>query len=255
MNHILIENISKSYQKSKTQALKSINLEIQANSCLGLIGLNGAGKSTLLNILLNIVKPDKGHIEINGLRYNNEPDSNRIKSITGSIPEDSKLIDEFSGKEYLFFTGLLYKIKKQELNRRIQDLVELFFDDHAALSRKISTYSTGMRKKIELCSALIHKPEILILDEPFSGLDVLTANLFVDILKAYLNENRIILISSHNLSYLDKLCTDILVLDQGNQIHLGDVESFKGSLPYIDDALVKLFNKKELDLKKLDWLL
>jgi len=170
---IEIEGVIKSF--SGKIVLNNICLTVNKGQSFCILGPNGAGKSTLINLLLGIFKPDKGVIRINGLQYGRLSIDNKIKQIIGGFGDESKLIDEFTGYDYLQFVSYLYNIERSIQRSRIENVTNFFFDDISSLNRKITTYSTGMRKKLEICASILHLPLILILDEPFSGLDILSA--------------------------------------------------------------------------------
>lgn len=207
---IEIKELTKTF--GKTIVLDHINLKIENGSVYGLLGKNGAGKTTLINLLVNLIPLEEGSILINGKR-NDILDKYDKKQI-GIVGEDLALIEELNGLEYLNFVGRIYGLPKDILNKRIEDLFYFFFEDEKDLKKNISKYSTGMKKKIAFCAAVIHTPNILILDEPFSGLDPLVANQMISFLHQYQKPDRTILISSHDLNYVEKIATHIGVLNE-----------------------------------------
>lgn len=221
---IKIKNLTKKY-KTKI-VLDNINLTLLQGKTYGLLGKNGAGKSTLLNILTGFVQKDTGSIILDEVDMDNKKQVLDLKKNIGFLSEKNSLIEEFSGKEYLDFVGKLYKIPINELNYRINGLSKYFFDDINDMNMVISKYSTGMKKKLEFCASVLHKPCFLILDEPFSGLDFIAARKLVNFLKKYQNDNRIILIAGQNLDYIDKIVTDIILLEKGKIIFEGSFEKF-----------------------------
>ena len=188
--NIISNNLCKSFDKKLI--LDSINLEINSSSCYALLGRNGSGKTTLINCLLNLILPDNGTISIKGMNYHEN--NYQIKKIIGVVAEENPLIPEFTGQQYLKFIGLLHEIPENRLKENIDSIVNFFFGDTLVLEKAISKYSTGMKKLLGLCAAVLHRPYILILDEPFSGLDIVSANKVVEFLKFYLTIERIIFV-------------------------------------------------------------
>lgn len=232
--------------------LDKINITIESNSNYCLLGKNGAGKTTLINIMSDLIEANSGEVLFDNLNYNNN--EIEIKKNIGLLSEESSLIEELSGFEYLTFIGKLYKLHKKDLKERIESLTSYFFDDIRDIKRTISNYSMGMKKKLMFCASVIHRPNILILDEPFSGLDPVAANLMVEFLNRYKNENRIIFLSSHNLNYIEKVATHIGVLEDGKIIFNGTLNSFlENGTKNIDDSLLNKLTINPSKIKEVEW--
>lgn len=236
---INIENISKTFNKNRV--LDNISLEIDSGNCYCLIGKNGVGKSTLLNIVSDIYKPDSGKIKIFGLDYEN--DSLKIKKNVGILPENIPLINELTGIQYLKFIALLYSIDKREFAMRQEEIINYFFDNDDFLEKNIQTYSKGMKIKLAFCSILLHKPQLLILDEPFLAWDPIGVNALIDFLNEYTRKGNTILLSSHNLLYIDKIATHVGILNNSKIIFSSTLSDFKedGNLN-IDESIRKHIN-------------
>jgi ABC-2 type transport system ATP-binding protein len=247
---IEINQIVKSY--SIKNVLDKISISINSNSNYCLLGKNGAGKTTLINILSDFIEADSGNIKFDNLDYkNNELE---IKRNLGLLSEENFLIEELSGFEYLNFIGKLYKISKDDLHKRIESLTSYFFDNSDDIQRTISNYSTGMKKKLMFCATVIHKPNILILDEPFSGLDPIAANLFIEFLNRYRNNSRVIFLSSHNLNYIEKIATHIGVLENGKLLFNGPLNLFlENGTQNIDDSLLNKLGATPSKIKEVEW--
>lgn len=248
---IKIQHLSKSFGKHKV--LDDISLKIEQGSVYALLGKNGAGKTTLINIIIDLVQPDSGTVSINNQPHNS---LNRLdKANIGLVGEDLALIEEFTGYEFLSFIGKIYKIPHDILEKRLHDLFDYFFEDDADFKKSISNYSTGMKKKIAFCAAVLHTPDILILDEPFSGLDPLVASQMITFLKMYKKKDRTIFISSHDLNYVEKIATHIGVLDNALLQFDATLENFThNGQNALDSALLKILNPNETDVKTMDWL-
>jgi len=252
---IEIEGVIKSF--SRKIVLNNICLTVNKGQSFCILGPNGAGKSTLINLLLGIFKPDKGVIRINGLQYGRLSIDNKIKQMIGGFGDESKLIDEFTGYDYLQFVSYLYNIERSIQRSRIENVTNFFFDDISSLNRKIITYSTGMRKKLEICASILHLPAILILDEPFSGLDILSAEKLTQFIKTYIsvNSNRLVFFSSHDLYYVNKAATHIGVLNKGEIIFSNSIENFKNNTDSVGQSLLDTLQiKADSFTDSLSWI-
>ena len=202
---LIIENINKSYEKKKV--LSNLTFSCERGEIIGLLGLNGAGKTTLIKILTGINLNWKGKISFNGIDF--RKNIRNIQRITGYLPENNQLYNDFYVYEYFNFISSLYKLK----NRNISDIISIAGLDNFYNS-KISSLSKGYKQRIGLAAAIIHDPEILILDEPMTGLDpnqiIETRNFLKKISK-----NKIIILSTHILQEVKALCNRFIILNQG----------------------------------------
>ncbi len=248
---IQIADLTKNY--GRFNIIDGLDMTIDMGQVYGLLGKNGAGKTTLINLILDLIEKDKGSIHIFGSDHRRLDKS--AKSRIGVVGEDLALIEEISGYEFLAFVGKIYKIPSETLKKRINDLFSYFFEDPADLKKNISRYSTGMKKKIAFCAAVIHTPDLLILDEPFSGLDPFVANQMVTFLKKYHRADRAILILSHDLSYVEKVSTHIGVLDNHRLVFNSTIGNFtENGANELDDALLGLLKPNESEIEKIDWV-
>jgi ABC-2 type transport system ATP-binding protein len=248
---IQVCHLKKSFDEK--MVLKDINLEIESGQCFLLLGRNGAGKSTLLNIILNLLPFDEGEIKI----YNTWFDKNEklLKKRIGSVPEHLPLIQELNGKVYLEMITKIYDVNSKEAEKRIEEITNYFFEEKSDLDKIISTYSTGMKMKLAICAALLHNPDILILDEPFSGLDVISAHKLIKLLQQFTQKNKIILISSHNLNYVEQFCTHVAVLDEGEIKFQGSMDNFlQDGQKKMDKALLQLLQIENKLNQQFEWL-
>ena len=247
-----IKNISKKI--GKTLILNDINFTVSAGHCYGLLGRNGAGKSTLLSILVGNLKQSSGDVYCLAQLMKNDTVFKEREKI-GFFIDESHLIQEFTGWEYLNFIANIYNVPSNEIRNRIETLFEFLFDNKSDINQKISAYSRGMKVKLGICASLIHKPEILILDEPFAGLDPYSADKLIQLLNIYRTKSTIIL-SSHDLEYVEKICNLIGVLDKGKLVFNGTLQDFtlNGS-KYISESLINLIKVNDYNLNELNWLL
>ncbi|PWI46502.1 3-dehydroquinate dehydratase [Candidatus Heimdallarchaeota archaeon B3_Heim] len=209
---IQITNLSKFYSKGKIRAVDDLCLTINQGETFGLLGPNGAGKTTTLRLLNGLIKPTNGTANING--YDILTDSQQVKSISGLLAESPGVYAKLSAYEFLEFMGSLYGIHKSELKMRINELLT-FFDLLDRQNDLIEGFSTGMRQKVLLASAIIHDPEVIFLDEPTAGLDPRAARTVKQLVKDMSNRGKTILVSSHRLSVVDELCDRIGIIHNG----------------------------------------
>lgn len=208
---IEIERLSKTYKKNfKTvKALKEIGFTVEPNRILGILGPNGAGKTTLLKILTGIIQPDN---TTGAVRLFGSGDINAVKHRTGFLPENPEFFRNISAYELLAFAQKITGAAHDK--KRILDLLE-----QVNLSRekgeRVKNFSKGMRQRIGIAQAIIHHPELLILDEPMSGLDPPGRRMVIDLIQNYRDEGKTILFSTHNLDDIEALCTDVMVLNHG----------------------------------------
>jgi ABC-2 type transport system ATP-binding protein len=196
-------------------AVNGVSFQIRPGEILGYLGPNGAGKSTTVKMLTGIIEPSEGQIFYNGVSvYDDFPAFQRR---IGYVPEEPHLYPHLTGREYLQLVGRLRGMPRSYLEPKIDQFLRLFAlysDGHAPLS----SYSKGMRQKILLSGALLHNPDILILDEPFSGLDVTSAMVVRSLLKRLADEGKMIFYSSHVLEVVEKVCSTVLILRKGQVV-------------------------------------
>ncbi len=205
---IEVQQLTKAYGSEK--ALKEVSFSIGAGEVVGFLGPNGAGKSTLMRILTTYLSPDQGHARVNGHDIEKEP--MRVKRSVGYLPENNPLYSDLYVKEYLGFQCGIHKIGTQ----RIDDVVQLVgLQDHA--SKKISQLSKGYKQRVGLAAALIHDPEVLILDEPTTGLD---PNQLADIreLIKEIGKTKTVLLSTHIMQEVEAMCDRVLIINRGTLV-------------------------------------
>jgi ABC-2 type transport system ATP-binding protein len=217
MNNLTVEIIDISKKFNNNFALKNINLQIFEGEILGLLGPNGSGKSTLLKLILGMLKPDTGKIIVYG--YDVTKDALNVRKITGYVPEDPRLYEFLTGMEYLDFICNVFGVNDTSL---IYDYLKIF-DIYEKKDEMISSYSLGMKRKLSIIAALIHKPKLLLLDEPLNGLDPKSARIFKDILFE-LKERTTIIFSTHILEIAQAICDKIVILDKGQIVSLGSLK-------------------------------
>jgi ABC-2 type transport system ATP-binding protein len=196
-------------------AVRQVSFSIGAGEILGYLGPNGAGKSTTVKMLTGLIEPSEGQIFYKGGNIYN--DLAGFQRLIGYVPEEAHLYPHLSGREYLQLVGRLRGMPRRILESKMDELLRLFslWEDRFI---NLSSYSKGMRQKILLSAALMHDPEILILDEPFSGLDVTSALMLRRLLSGLARRGKIILYSSHVLEVVEKVCSQVLILRQGEVV-------------------------------------
>ncbi len=207
------------------RAVDGLSIKLEKGRIFGLLGPNGAGKSTTIRMILNIIAPDSGEVRFLGRRLQRE-DRERI----GYLPEERGLYPKMKCAEALeYFASLKGRGKSEELSRDIREWLSRFgLEEYAG--RKIEDLSKGMAQKLQFIISLIHKPDLIILDEPFSGLDPISQNLMLEILSEMKREGRTVLFSTHIMDHAEKICDDICILNKGNQLVNGELSSIKREL-------------------------
>ena len=221
---IKLENITKWYSKGfipkKVEILKGVTLTVNKGEVFGYLGPNGAGKTTTIKILLNLLKSDKGSAQINGIDVTNP----KSRQSVGYLPEQPCYYDYLTGKEFLDYCGSLFRIQKQSLQKKIDELLEKVGLENAR-NTHLRKYSRGMLQRIGIAQALINDPEVLILDEPLSGLDPHGRKDVLDIIIEQKNKGNTIFFSSHILADAESLCDKIGIINEGVLIAEGDIDT------------------------------
>jgi ABC-2 type transport system ATP-binding protein len=206
-------NLTKHY--SYITAVHQVSFSIEPGEILGYLGPNGAGKSTTVKMLTGLIEPSDGQILYCGRSIYD--DLAGFQRVIGYVPEEAHLYPHLSGREYLQLVGRLRGMPRRILEPKMDELLRLFslWDDRFT---SLSSYSKGMRQKILLSAALMHNPEVLIVDEPFSGLDVTSALMLRRLLSGLARRGKVILYSSHVLEVVEKVCSQVLILRQGEVV-------------------------------------
>lgn len=219
---IKIVDLHKSYGLLK--AVDGLSVQVKQGSFFGFLGQNGAGKTTTIKMLMGLSEPDSGTISILGLPMPEE--SLAIRKIIGLVPDDSLLFDYLTGAEYLEFIGRLYGLAQPVAKSRAGELLGLFELDENP-RKLIGEYSKGMRKRIALGAALIHRPQLFLMDEPFEGVDAVGARLMKDILLEQVKHGATVFLTSHVLEVVERLCDEIAIVSRGKIIAQGSVDQLR----------------------------
>ena len=208
---IIIDKLKKNF--GEKIAVDIEHYEINQGDMLGLVGNNGAGKTTLFRIMLDLLKADDGKVIINDIDVSQSED---WKSITGAFIDDGFLIDYLTPEEYFYFIGKMYGLKKEEVDERLIPFERFMSGEVIGHKKLIRNYSAGNKQKIGIISAMLHYPQLLILDEPFNFLDPSSQSIIKHLLKKYNEEHQAtVIISSHNLNHTVDVCPRIVLLEHG----------------------------------------
>lgn len=215
-----IKNLTKIYKGGK-RAVSNLNLSVQPGDIYGFIGHNGAGKTTTIKCVVGIHDFDEGEILVNKISVKKEP--MKCKSILAYIPDNPDLYEYLTGIQYLNFIADIFEVSETEREKRIKEEADAF-EITAALGDLISSYSHGMKQKLAIIGALIHKPKLLILDEPFVGLDPKATLVLKNKMHQLCKEGSAIFFSTHVLDVAEKLCNKVAIIRQGQLIAAGTME-------------------------------
>jgi ABC-2 type transport system ATP-binding protein len=205
-------------------AVDRVSFSCAPGEILGYLGPNGSGKSTTIRMIIGLLEPDAGTITLSGTRLDDDPIA--FKRRIGYVPEEPQLYTHLSAIEYLMLVGTLRELDADRCRHTGERLLDLF-GLHDARFGTMATFSKGMRQRVLLAAALLHDPELLILDEPFSGLDVSADLLFRTFLQALSREGRTILFSSHRLDVVEKVCERVVILHRGQVVADGRVSELR----------------------------
>ncbi|SDG66377.1 ABC-2 type transport system ATP-binding protein [Sinosporangium album] len=205
-------------------AVAGVDLVVPRGSFAGLVGPNGAGKTTTLSMTTGLLRPDGGSIHIDGFDVWQDPVA--VKARIGVLPEGLRLFERLSGRELLHYNGQLRGLPKPEVERRTEELLAVM-DLLGSADKLVVDYSTGMRKKIGLAAALLHNPAVLFLDEPFEGVDPVSANTLVDVLTRYTSSGSTVVFSSHVMDLVERLCDWVSVMSGGYIVAQGPLDQIR----------------------------
>lgn len=235
-------------------AVDRLTVTVPQGVFFGFLGPNGAGKTTTIKMLMGLAQPSGGSIRILGLRM--PEDSLEIRRQIGVVPDDSLLFDYLTGAEYLEFVARLYSLERPVARERTSELLALF--QLAETGRKlVGEYSKGMRKRLAMAAALIHRPKLYLMDEPFEGVDAVGARLMKDILLEQVRHGATIFLTSHVLEVVERLCDQIAIINRGKIIAQGRVADLRaqaeGGAETLEDIFVNLVGGERYR-ERLDWL-
>jgi len=239
-----LKGISKKF--SAFTVVKDVSFIVRPGEVLGYLGPNGAGKTTTIKMLAGLLEPTKGEILFEGRKIRS--DLHAYKSRLGYIPEQSEIYPHLSAYDYLVMVGRLRGLDETTLGDRVRTFLRIFGLDQD-MHGPIASYSKGMRQKVLISAALLHNPDVLLLDEPLSGLDVTTALIIRDLIRKLAAENKMIIYSSHVLEVTEKICTKVIILNKGEVVANDSVENLRHlmHLPSLADIFSQLVLHEDTD--------
>lgn len=247
MNLLTVSNLEKSYKKIK--AVKGISFNLEQGEVLGLLGPNGAGKSTTISMISTLLKPDAGEIQYNGSDIVKNPKA--IQENLGYVPQEIALYPMLTGKENLQFWGRAYGLKGDVLKKRIEEVSEVIGIGER-LKDKVKTYSGGMKRRLNIGVALLHNPELIIMDEPTVGIDPQSRNHILDTVLKLNKQGMTVIYTSHYMEEVEYLCNRICIMDQGEIIAEGTKEELINKIASVRDLKLKLDNYTEDIFKQFE---
>jgi ABC-2 type transport system ATP-binding protein len=233
---IEIRNLTKRY--GSFCAVNDLTLRVHAGEIFGFLGVNGAGKTTTLRMLAGVLKPTGGAISIGGYDISAEP--HKAKAITGFIPDRPHLYTKLTAYEFLRFCAELYQVPEEFIDPRIEELLEQYKLQEWT-HELIESFSHGMKQRVATCAALVHRPKLLIVDEPMVGLDPHGAKLLKDSLKNYAREGTTVLLSTHSLNVAEELSDRMAIISKGTIIALGTLAEIRSLVGGKELGLEQLF--------------
>jgi len=222
---LVISHLTKTYAGGKT-AVRDLSITVESGDLFGFIGQNGAGKTTTIKSAVGILPFESGEITIDGHSVKKDPVT--CKKLLAYLPDDPDLYDALTGIQYLNFIADIFRVSDADRKERINKYARLL-EMETSLNTPISSYSHGMKQKLALISAFVHQPKLLILDEPFVGLDPKAAFTLKTIMKEFCGEGNAIFFSTHVLEVAEKLCTKIAIIKNGELIACGATDEVRGT--------------------------
>jgi ABC-2 type transport system ATP-binding protein len=241
---IKIDNLSKRF--GDVQAVNGLDLEVEKGELFGLLGPNGAGKTTTINILVGLLEPSSGSVEVGG--YDIKAQSEKIRELIGVCPQEMGVFPYLTGRENVEFFGELHIMPKEALRKDVEVLLDKMGLTEDA-DRKVKEYSGGMKRRVSLIMALVSQPDIAFLDEPTVGLDPQSRHAVWDFIEDYRKKRKTIILTTHYMEEAERLCDRIGIMDQGKLIALGTPESLmkEHDAHNLEDVFIKLTGRKLRD--------
>ncbi|MBE5935738.1 MAG: ABC transporter ATP-binding protein [Lachnospiraceae bacterium] len=220
MAEIEIKDLVKRYKKRVV--LNNVSLKVSSGDILGIIGENGAGKSTLMSCMVTLIKPGSGDILIDGESVIAKPEIMRGR--VGYVPQEIALYEDLSGIDNLKFWAKTYHIEKKLINERIDKIVEIIGLDRDILKEKVKNYSGGMKRRVNIGVALLNNPDIIVMDEPTVGIDIVSKEYILKVIKGLNKEGKTIIYASHYLDEIEEICNKVCIMNKGNIVDLRKIE-------------------------------
>ncbi len=246
---ITIERVSKRYDGRA--ALDDLTLSVPEGAFFGYLGPNGAGKTTTIKSIVGLIRPDAGRIVVNGVDVAEDPLA--VRACVGYVPDKPFIYGKLTGREFLSFVGGIFRMKVEEIIARTAWVCDIF-DMQGWIDRRTEEYSHGMKQKVVMSAAFIHRPKLIIVDEPTVGLDPPSARLLKDMLTLMNGHGTTILMSAHDLAVVEELCQTMAVLSNGRIVAEGTIDDLRKAAAVEGGSLEDLFLKLTGGTKKAVYL-
>ncbi len=231
-----LQHVTKSYNRGAVKAVDDLCLTVQPGEIFGFLGPNGAGKTTTIKMIVGLLKPDAGHILLEG--RDNQADPLGCKAITTYVPDTPSVYERLTGLEYLHFIGDVYRVPRAQRLDRIGKWLSIF-ELESAVTSPIQSYSHGMKQKIVLIAALLPAPRIMVLDEPLVGLDARAAHELKSMMRAHCAEGGTLFFSTHIMEVAEKLCDRLAIIHRGRLVAHGTLDELRHGRH--DESLERMF--------------
>lgn len=231
-----IKNLTKSFGSFK--AVDNISLTTNTGDLYGFLGPNGAGKTTTIKIITGLYSPTSGSVEVDG--FDITKDHIEVKKRIGFVPDQPFLYEKLTGKEFLFFSGGLYKIPKNKLKIKVDELINKL-NIGEWINKRTEEYSQGMRQRITIASALLHEPKLIIVDEPMVGLDPQSSHIIKKLFKELTNNGTVIFMSTHSLNVVEEICNKVAIIHKGKIIFNDNIDQLYEIRKDMDRNIEQIF--------------
>jgi ABC-2 type transport system ATP-binding protein len=246
---IAVNDLRKVY--GSRAAVDGLTLTVPRGCFFGFLGPNGAGKTTTIRMLMGVAPPTSGEITILGFPMSEKP--LEIKRRIGLVPDESLLFDHLTGAEYIEFVGRMQSLGRDVARERSRELLDLFQLNTGGGKKLISEYSKGMRKRVAMAAALVHRPELYLMDEPFEGVDAVGARLMKDLLQEQVRHGCTVFLTSHVLEVVERLCDRVAIIHEGRLVMDDSMASLRSGSETLEDIFVRVVGAGRTS-EALDWL-
>ena len=235
-----VQNIVKRY--SKRDVVDNISLSIEEGDVVGILGENGAGKSTFMAVLATLIKPTAGDILYNGESIVRKPSI--IRGKIGYVPQDIALYEELSGIDNLKYWARTYHLSRNRLEQAVENIIEVIGLDRDRLKEKVSAYSGGMKRRINIGIALLNDPEVIIMDEPTVGIDIMSKEEILKVISVLNKQGKTVIYSAHYFEELEQICNKICIMMNGKVMEFSNIEDIIGDEPIKKSKLTEYYLHK-----------
>ena len=235
-----VQNIVKRY--SKRDVVDNISLSIEAGDVVGILGENGAGKSTFMAMVATLIKPTSGDILYNGESIVKKPGI--IRGKIGYVPQDIALYEELSGIDHLKYWARTYHLSRNRLEQAVENIIEVIGLDRDKLKDKVSSYSGGMKRRVNIGIALLNDPEVIIMDEPTVGIDIMSKEEILKVISVLNKQGKTVIYSAHYFEELEQVCNKICIMMKGKVMEFSNIEDIIGVEPIKKSKLTEYYLHK-----------